>query len=329
MDANKDSRCRAWSAYWSSGRLHSCATSFQDNYAGSIGHFWSGLAARLRPGIRMLDLAAGNGPLSLLMWEKLHGRLQIDAVDLAEVAPAWYETATHEGVRFHAGVNMEALPFADGHFDLIVSQFGLEYADQLQALAECMRVANGHATFAFVMHHSESVLVRVGREELSHHDLLAAEGGLLSTAREVIPWIERVRAGGTGDSAMATRMRDRYNRAMRELAQVATASSAPDLLLEARDTVHGLVARVGSEGAAQPALDALETYSWQLKAGRLRTSEMVASALDLSQLDAFAQRFAWARPGSAIACSELRQEEGVLAWSFMAGPAAVDVVDPG
>jgi SAM-dependent methyltransferase len=309
-------RQQAWTAYWSSGRLHSCASGADDNYAGAIAAFWRGLFGAMELPARVLDLATGNGPLPLLLSE-LHGAgVAVDAVDLALVAPAWYEPERHRGVRFHPGVRMEALPFADASFDWIVSQFGFEYGALEAVVAECARIARPTARVALVMHHVDSVLVRVGREELAHHARLLGESGLVAAARGVAPWIARARAGEAVDAAEAAHARARYNAAIREIEPAVASSPAPDLLLEARENIHGLL--MGARGT-RSMLGAIDAYASDLERARLRTAEMVAHALDAVQVEHLATLLAGARPGAVVEYGELRQAEGMLAWSLVAG----------
>lgn len=323
MSGSDDDRRQAWSAYWSSGRLHSCASGLQDNYGGAIGLFWRDVFTRRAAEGRVLDLATGNGPLPRLLWELRGDRAEVDAVDLAMLAPAWHAAAGHPGIRFHPGVRMEALPFADASFDCVASQFGFEYAQRDAAVAECLRVARPRATFAFVLHHAGSVLARVGRVELGHHARLLGDGGLVEAARGAIHWIARARAGLAVDDVQASSLaRERYNAAMRDLSEAADGSPAPDLLLEARATIHRLLAG-GAGQDAQSMRAALDLYAAELDGARLRTAEMVAHALDRGQLEQLAQAFRTARPGSTIECSEVTQAEGVLAWSLVVAPAAV------
>ncbi|MBO9718421.1 MAG: class I SAM-dependent methyltransferase [Pseudoxanthomonas sp.] len=321
-ESGDTARQQAWTAYWSSGRLHSCASTAGDNYTGAIAAFWRGLFGRMELPARVLDLATGNGPLPLLLAE-LHGAgVEVDAVDLATVAPAWYDPTRHRGVRFHPRVRMEALPFADASFDCIVSQFGFEYGDMEVAVAECSRVARPAAHIAFVMHHADSVLVRVGREELEHHARVLGEGGLVAAARGVVPWIARARAGEAVDAADAAHARARYNAAMQELGAAIANSSAPDLLLEVRETIHGLV-MAGRD--VQSMLGAIDAYASELERARLRTAEMIGHALHASQVERVAALLAAGRPGFVVECAELRQAEGVLAWSLVAGPPSTVV----
>src|SRR5688572_29452405 len=128
MTANdQDARRDAWSSYWAAGGLHSCVGSFAGNYAGAIGDFWRDRAAALPDGARILDLATGNGALPLLFRDRRGDAIEIDAVDLARIAPRWHRPDESPRVRFHSGIAMERLPFADAGFDLVASQFGFEY----------------------------------------------------------------------------------------------------------------------------------------------------------------------------------------------------------
>src|SRR3546814_7616053 len=86
-------RQAAWSRYWKQDVLHSLPGSFSGNYAGRIERFWLDSFAALGSGQRMLDIATGNGPIPQLACTPCAGRAagmpRIDAIDLAQVAPAW------------------------------------------------------------------------------------------------------------------------------------------------------------------------------------------------------------------------------------------------
>lgn len=313
-------RRQAWGDYWSSGRLHSCADGSGRNYDGAIGAFWHERFADVRAGDRLLDLATGNGALPQLVRQLRGGSVIVDAVDLAPVAPQWLDADVSESIRFHPGVRMEALPFPSESFDHVVSQFGLEYADPNRAITECVRVARPGAHFAFVMHHADSVLVNVGREELAHHALLEAPDGLLAAARDVVPWIARIKSGVAQVQAQdAVRARTRYNRAMQALAAGIAVSSAPDLLIEARDRVHRLVAATGADEV--PVVVQLQAYGAALEGARLRTAEMVSHALDDARMEAFTRIFEASRMDVSMTRAVLRQSEGIVGWAWVADPA--------
>lgn len=316
---DESARRAAWSAYWATGGLHSCVGSFEGNYGGAIGGFWREVFARL-PGthVRALDLATGNGAIPLMLWEQRGqgAALTVDAVDLAQLAPAWHRTDLHAGIRFHSGVAMEALPFDDAGFDLVTSQYGFEYARRDAALAEALRVLRPGGTLALVMHHAGSVLVQVGRAELAHQDHLLAADGLLDRAAAVIPWFAQARRGvDPGQFLEARAARAGYNVAIERLLARIAAGAAPDLLVEARDWTHQLLASVGPDPA--PALDALRRYREAMAAAGLRTAELVSHALDEAQAQALVAAIRHARPGADVRCEPLSQAEGLLGWGLV------------
>lgn len=319
----EDARRKAWSSYWAGGALHSCAGSYEGNYAGAIARFWKSHFQSLKPGSRVLDLATGNGALPLLLWQCTEGRqgIRTDAVDLAQVAPAWHEAASQPSISFHSGVAMEQLPFPDSTFDLVVSQYGLEYARWPEALHESARVGKPEGSAAFVMHHSDSVLVRVGRQELKNQTLLLEEGGLLDAARDVMPWIALAR-GGAGDlqgDSSAADCKQRYNLAMNRLALEIEASSVPDLLVETRAWVHGLLTGIGAEGAG-PQLSMLADHRQAMESAALRTVELVEHAVDEERACGLLEVFRAARPSHQFSCEPIAQEEGILGWGIAMRP---------
>ncbi|MFO7858848.1 MAG: bifunctional demethylmenaquinone methyltransferase/2-methoxy-6-polyprenyl-1,4-benzoquinol methylase UbiE [Ectothiorhodospiraceae bacterium] len=102
-------------------------------------------AAQLRPGMRVLDLAAGTGDLAELMAPQVESRGQVVLADRSEamlaegrnrlldagwLAPLDYTLA-----------DAETLPFASNRFDRVTMGFGLRnVTDKTRALAEMKRV---------------------------------------------------------------------------------------------------------------------------------------------------------------------------------------------
>ena len=319
LSVDDQERRRVWSSFWEAGPLHSCHGSFADDYAGAIGDFWTERLAGLSQSSRVLDLATGNGALPLMLWQRdaAHRPAQIDAVDLATVAPRWWKPEIHDGIMFHSGVRAEDLPFPDASYDVVISQFGLEYAPWPQALDEALRVCRHDGQLAFVMHHADSVIVQVGRSELAHQNTLLAGDGLLAAAAEILPWLDKARAGEpAARSAPAANARSRYNDAMRHLGTQIEHDPFPDLLLEARERVHSIMAgRLGTQSSAQQRL--LTEFRQSLEDGTLRTSEMLACALDSNTVSALADRLRERATGRSVDYRPLSQKEGLLAWAIV------------
>lgn len=96
-----------------------------------------GLAAELRPGVRVLD--AGCGPGSLGRWIALQ---EPDArLTLLDAAPAMLERAASVVSCRHVHGDLLALPFADASFDVVACTWALEtLTDPQRAYAELERV---------------------------------------------------------------------------------------------------------------------------------------------------------------------------------------------
>lgn len=312
-----DARRQAWSTYWAGGQLHSCVGSFDAAYGRAIGGFWDEQIADMAPGDCVLDLATGNGALPLRVWNRHGAAIRMHAVDIATLAPPWYRPGEHATVEFHSGVAMEALPFADGSHDWVVSQYGFEYADRDSALAESLRVLARQGRLAFVMHHAGSVLVAVGREELANIRWLLAPDGLVQAAREAIPWIALVRNGSAeiARDPAALAARAAYNDAMARVGDAIAATKVPDALVEGRQRVHALLSKVRAMNP-QPALDALDGYRDNLREAAVRTAEMLDHALDDAQVAAMVARLQAARPDATVEVRPLHQAEGVLGWAL-------------
>ena len=96
-------------------------------------------AAQLGPGQRVLDVACGTGALTEAVCEQVGPTGSVAGLDanaqMLEVA-----RRKRLDVDWHQG-HAEALPFADGSFDAVVSQFGLMFfGDRVAALREMTRV---------------------------------------------------------------------------------------------------------------------------------------------------------------------------------------------
>src|SRR5258708_2619935 len=101
-------------------------------------------ALDLRPGRKVLDVAAGNGMASLAAARRWCDVISTDYVSsLLERGRA---RASAEGLTIEfKEADAEALPFADGTFDSVVSTFGVMFTpNQDQAAAELLRVCKSN-----------------------------------------------------------------------------------------------------------------------------------------------------------------------------------------
>ena len=282
-------RSLVWGNYWQHGALHSLPTSYAGNYRGAVANFWTSVGSQLSHEQRLLDIGTGNGSLPSLFHAVLGPDCpRIDAIDLADkLSPAWHQALPAESrnrIVFHPGTQAEKLPFPDGSFDLVCSQYGVEYSDLPAALAEASRVLGSHSRLALVMHHAQSRLVEVAREELKWSTWLSGEDTFLHKARSLYPWLALAAAGRQSElmhNAQATAARAAFNQAQVEMARAIESSPAPDLLHDARDLVAShidaiLSARADADAAIQSSLE------WQaaIRMSAFRQQELIAHALD-------------------------------------------------
>lgn len=171
-----------WRHYWRENRLAACVPDNLDS-AAAIGTHWTEFFSKLSAGKRVLDIATGNGVLLVWAARAAHvaGReLALTGIDLADIDPARFlpeHRIDLAAVQFIGNTAAESLPFADGSFDVVVSQYGFEYANLELALSEAGRVLAPGGQLHWLAHGSDSMVVAQGRARLLDIKLLmAAEG---------------------------------------------------------------------------------------------------------------------------------------------------------
>lgn len=316
-DDSLAARQAAWADYWASGALHSCPGSYAGNYSGPIGAFWDRRIAGLVPGLRILDIATGNGALPLRLWQAQGDALDIDAIDFAPPAPGWYRQDSHPRIRFHGGVDMAALAFEAASFDVVCSQFGIEYGTRPHALQEALRVLRPAGRLWLVVHHAGSELVQVARAEAAAYDWLLQDGGLLTVASRMVHWLGLARSGAPLPAA-ANDARGAYNRLLRECGERHGQGRTRGLAVDVVQAIHSTLG-LAAQGRAAEAGDALARYRGDLTRAALRGRELVEHALSAEDVDDWSSRIREAWPRAEVGVEELRQQEGVVAWGLSAG----------
>ncbi len=193
----------AWTAFWQTGSPASC---FQGSGTElRLNRLWDEFVDGLEDASRLLDLATGNGTVARRCAARARARaihLRIEGVDAAAIDPAASVDDPERllrDVRFHGGVRLESLPFADAAFDGVVSQFGFEYAEENGAAGEVARVLAPGGRLRLVVHARDGAVSEDIGRRLERLQSVLAETGPVSLV------LVLARAAEAGDSATLRR----------------------------------------------------------------------------------------------------------------------------
>lgn len=285
----------AWDRYWSYGHLHSFSQVASGNYAGAVAEFWDSIFSELPDGSRILDVATGNGALPLLALDTADhvGRsFTVHGADIAAIAPT--EQVSDPAVRerlaaidFHPRTPAESLPFDDGAFDLVTSQFGLEYSDLDQSTSELVRVLRPGGRLALVVHHQDSAAVTAARAEMAQLDFVLDDNRLFLKARNLLRARAENKAGKPSRNAKeppkVARKRKTLDDAINRIERAGREQANNRMLLGPLNYVREVFA-VAERNGAREALDWLDEARQRVEASRERLRAMQAAARSESDM---------------------------------------------
>lgn len=152
---------KAWGDFWASNTGGDTGGCLPDRWATieqAQRGAWNAFVAGLDSGAKVLDLATGDG--RVLGWMlKTRSDLDLTGIDLAPKLPA-----PPQGTQTRGGIAMEELPFEDGSFDAVVSQFGFEYGDSAKIAAEIARVLKQGGKVGLMVHRGDGPILEHNRK---------------------------------------------------------------------------------------------------------------------------------------------------------------------
>jgi len=170
-----------WSEYWKQGYITSLPQDFSINYNGKIADFWRKQFKSINMNDSILDICTGNGAIALLCQGFLTNeniKAKVYGIDLAEnfqksVINNFPEQKTNSNkITFINNTPVENLPFEDGQFNIVTSQFGFEYCDWSKGAAEVARVLQAGGRFALITHNPESSIIATMSQERNEHEFI-------------------------------------------------------------------------------------------------------------------------------------------------------------
>ena len=154
-----------WDAYWRNTRS---AAAHKDGGPQDevLERFWLQFFAQIFPSIqagpRMLDIACGNGAVvrfALTALGRMDEKIDMYIYGLDESPAALEEMRKRNPGLFCIAANAAFLPFQNATFDLVTSQFGVEYAGP-EAIEEAVRVVAPGGIIAAVLHLRDGAIHR-------------------------------------------------------------------------------------------------------------------------------------------------------------------------
>lgn len=276
-----------WDVYWRSARREAVFAEAGPSDP-SLDIFWRGVLDGPRGGGRMVDLACGAGAVA---------RRALDAggwtVFGLDAAPQAISGARAERPELRAVIaSAAAIPMADKSFDLVVSQYGVEYAG-LQAFSEMARLVAPGGRAAALVHYRDGAIYREVGGRIAEMRAVTETAEFFPAAHgffETLFAAERPNEGATPDAAAMRAASQRFEAAARVLAPFAAAGPqglAAHLLGGTRQLYE-----------RRRAYDLRDIAGWlsgmeaEVVAFRGRMNAMQAAALDKADAGAVQARFA-------------------------------------
>lgn len=190
----------AWEGYWRHTE-EAAAHRAGGRQEPLLALFWTDLFRELLDGaqrLRVLDVACGNGAaLGYLLQAADGGNATVHAVGLDGSVSALRDLQRRLPVVSTVAADARFPPFADHTFDVVCSQYGVEYGGE-PALIAAGRLVRPGGTFAAVMHLRDGGIYRECAQNLRAIDAIAA---LLPVARVALRVaIDSGRGRGGGES---------------------------------------------------------------------------------------------------------------------------------
>jgi SAM-dependent methyltransferase len=308
----------AWSRYWASGAPQACSGSFDGNDGGAIAARWRQVFAALPAGARVLDIGCGNGPLARLLLDRDVGRgLHYDGIDAAQIAPAW--AAERPELHWHPGQVAEALPFDDASFDLVASQYGIEYAELPRASAEAVRVCRPGGALGWLLHHVDSRPCTLARDERRHLAWLLEADGFLARGQAMLEPMSLLgrpeAAARLGSDRRFQLVRAAFEEVSAQLAERHAAAVCPDVLDDARIGAAEHF-RLAATRGHEAALRSWRGWRAALADADSRLQDMLLHALDEAAVQRLVAHLG--ELGVQASVSPLHEREHLMGW-FLAG----------
>lgn len=276
---------RSWDNYWKRGALHSCISASDKQKQKEIDDFWTGLYAQFPDEIASLDIGTGNGllpSLAVTYANRQEYGWEIHGVDLADIDPVRDVPEAQDildQVNFQGRIAAEDLPFEAGYFDLVTSQYAIEYSDMSRSIPEMARVLKPGGIFCAVLHSHKSLVVSQNNENAREAKYLL-ESDIFEICKELLSLM----LSGKATDTTGLNYEDQYVESLVELSE-SYASSLPLNIIPVMQKSLMEIMRLSKKYHPQQVLEMVDNAKKRLSEQRELLLDLVNSALDEAKLE--------------------------------------------
>jgi SAM-dependent methyltransferase len=270
----------AWTQHWKAGHAASLPNAQSAPALVAIHSAWKEFLSEAPDKVRLLDLATGGG--DVVRRAIAEGRnISITGVDIADLS-AVSAALQAPGIELIGNTDLSNLPFSDGTFDRVTSQFGIEYADHAAATREAVRVLAPGGRGLFIHHHSDSVITQGTANSLAAYREVFTDNSAFRLGRTLF---ELSRNG-----APRTDIEDAESMFKGAVATLESRLRNEPRFNPVRRIVDMFTMLAGAPGSSMPAdaLRMLDEAEEHIHASNLRKVAEIKSALDEDGVQRFA-----------------------------------------
>lgn len=154
---------RAWSNYWEIGFESTFTRHEESPFFQMLGEEWREIFRSQKVAANVVDMGAGNGILSNLaaiISTDESKKLTITAIDYADIETNSPVLKNHDSIKIKSHTKIEETGLDTASADLVVSQYGFEYADSDLACKELARILKPGGKFHAIVHHKQSEVTK-------------------------------------------------------------------------------------------------------------------------------------------------------------------------
>ncbi|NVJ68203.1 MAG: class I SAM-dependent methyltransferase [Gammaproteobacteria bacterium] len=319
-----NSRKENWSNYWKQGLLDSCARTIESADS-EITQYWKNVAESIQANQTIVDLCTGAGAvikeLTQMLGDNEVQSTKFYGVELSSYPNQEVEYKQRIGIanlELFNNTSIEKIPLSDQSVDLLVSQFGVEYALSDDFYSEVARLLKVSGKVNFVMHHSNSILYRVANEEAAHYKFINEEIDLFGILEQLVPYFALLKNPANkaklDKDPKALQIRNLFNQALNDIKLAASKSNHPDLLHDILNSA-GTSLNLARNENKKVALEFIKHLKQQFKDSYGRSIELLDAALSKAELEEVVNKFADHFPNSNE-IKEMSSNNQIVAWGL-------------